>query len=54
MIMVSTRLDVLRQLQTIHGSVSRPVHQPLMTSLDFSHLDYDNATLAIIPQQLLQ
>jgi len=45
---------VLRQLRSIRRSVSRPVVQSLVTSLVLSRLDYGNATLASIPQNLLR
>jgi len=48
-----TCFTVLRQLRSIRHSVSRPVVQSLVTSLVLSRLDYDNATLASIPQHLL-
>jgi len=51
---LSTCFAVLRQLRSIHCSVSRPVVQSLVTSLVLSRLDYGNATLAGIPQHLLR
>jgi len=51
---VSTCFSVLRQLRTIHcRSVSRSVIQSLVTSLVLSRLDYENPTLAGIPQYLI-
>jgi len=50
---VSTRFAVSRQLRSIRRSVSRPAVQSLVTSLVLSCLDYGNATLAGIPQNLL-
>jgi len=51
---VSACFAVLRQLRSVHRSLSRSVLQSLMSSLVLSRLDYSNATLAGIPSYLLQ
>jgi len=44
---------VLRQLRSIHRSVSNDVMQSLIVALVFSRLDYGSATLAGLPKQLM-
>ena len=51
---VSSCFAVMRQLRSIHRSVSRTVLQSLMSSLVLSRLDYGNATLAGLPSHFMQ
>ena len=51
---VSTSFFMLRQLRSIRRSVPRAVLQSLVVSLVLSRLDYGNATLVGIPQNLLR
>ena len=50
---VSLCFSVLRQLQSIRRSVTRPVLQSLVVSLVLTRLDYGNATLTGLPNTLL-
>ena len=45
--------SVLRQLRSIRRSVTRPVLQSLVVSLVLARLDYGNASLAGLPNTLL-
>ena len=50
---VSSCFAALRQLRSIRRSVTRSVMQSLVVSLVLSRLDYGNATLAGLPDNLL-
>ena len=50
---VSSCFAVLRQIRSIRRSVTKPVLLSLVTSLVLTRLDYGNATLAGLPNRLL-
>ena len=50
---VSSCFSVLRQLRSIRRSVTRPVLQSLVVSLVLARLNYGNASLAGLPNTLL-
>ena len=50
---VSSCFAILRRIRSIRRSVMRPVLQTLVVSLVSTRLDYDSATLAGLPRQLL-
>ena len=51
---VSCCFAVLRQIRSIHRSVTQQVVQSLVASLVLTRLDYGNATLAGLPTKLTQ